>query len=140
MRILLLATMAMTMCTAAFAQSLSGDQIREKLAGNTFSGIDDGECYSQVLTPDGGIFGQTPSGRYYGRWNIDGNHICFTYFESKSASDCTTVRLRGNQIVWEDNTTALLEKSAAGSQAYQPHNWPRFCHAKATGESDDNNR
>ena len=79
MRILLLATVISALSTTAFAQSLSGDQIRERLVGNTMSGFDDGEYYSQVLNSDGSITGRSSSGSYRGRWNISGNEICLSY-------------------------------------------------------------
>ena len=106
MRILLLATVIAALSTTAFAQSLSGDQIRERLVGNTMSGFDDGEYYSQVLNPDGSITGQSSSGSYRGRWNISGNEICLSY---ESESDCTGVKLRGSRSIWDDGTTAWLK-------------------------------
>jgi hypothetical protein len=55
MRIALLAGITLALTTAASAQSLSGDQIRTTLIGNTFSGLADGETYSEHLNADGTI-------------------------------------------------------------------------------------
>jgi hypothetical protein len=41
----------------AFAQSLSGNQIRDTLIGNTLTGVADGESYSEHLNSDGTISG-----------------------------------------------------------------------------------
>jgi hypothetical protein len=114
MRIALLAGVILAWSAAAFAQSLSGDKIRTTLVGNTFSGFADGETYSEHLNPDGTISGQSPSGAYAGRWRISGDEICFSYTEDKLDPkwDCTEVILKGNQIIWDDNTTAKLGESA----------------------------
>jgi len=101
--------------TAAFGQSLYGKQIRETLIGNTFSGVDeDGESFSERLNPDGTISGRSPSGSYSGRWRISGNQICFLYPQGDQSTewDCTKVRLDGNRITWEDDTTVTLSRGA----------------------------
>ena len=134
MRILLLATVISALSTTAFAQSLSGDQIRERLVGNTMSGFDDGEYYSQVLNPDGSITGRSSSGSYRGRWNISGNEICLSY---ESESDCTGVKLRGGRIIWDDGTGAWLKRSTAGYQADKVRSWPRSCRGKTAVNADD---
>ena len=60
------------------------------------------------------ISGKSRSDSYSGRWYIAGNQICFWYEEGKRASkwDCTTVRLRGNWVIWNDGATAVLGASA----------------------------
>ena len=112
MRILLLATVTLALSSTAFAQSLSGSQIRETLVGKTISGVEDGESYSEYLNPDGTISGRSPSGRYSGRWRISGDEICFLYDEEGMRNagkwDCNEVTLRGSRIIWDDNTTATL--------------------------------
>ena len=112
MRIALIAGMTLALSTAAFAQSLSGDQIRTTLVGNTFSGVADGESYTEHLNPDGTISGRSPSGAYSGKWRISGNEICFSYMEGKQDTkwDCTKVKLRGARIIWDDKTTAKLSE------------------------------
>ncbi len=134
MRSLLLAAVTMALSTTAFAQSLSGSQIRERLVGNIMSGVDKGECFSQVLNPDGSIAGQSPSGTYWGRWNISGNEICLSY---ESESDCTGVKLRGGRIIWDDGTGAWLKRSTAGYQADKVRSWPRSCRGGTAVNADD---
>jgi hypothetical protein len=102
--------------TTASGQSLSGDQIRETLIGNTLSGVEDGKSYSEHLNPDGTISGRSASGSYSGRWRISGNRICFLYAEGSTKSDCTEVSLDGDRITWGDNTTATLSKPARSAQ------------------------
>ena len=111
---LIVASTILAFTTTAFGQSLSGKQIRETLIGNTISGVEDGESYSEHLNPDGTISGRSPSGSYSGRWRISGNQICFLYPEAHRPTewDCTEVRLDGNRITWEDNTTATLSRNA----------------------------
>jgi hypothetical protein len=134
MRSLFLATVVMALSTTAFAQSLSGNQIRERLVGNIISGVDKGECFSQVLNPDGSIAAQSPSGTYWGRWNISGNKICLSY---ESESDCTGVKLRGSRVIWDDGTSASLKRGIAGYQADKVRSWPRSCRAKTPVNADD---
>ncbi|MFY9840245.1 MAG: hypothetical protein WAK55_28015 [Xanthobacteraceae bacterium] len=114
MRIALLAGITLALSTAAFAQSLSGDQIKTRFIGNTFSGFADGESYSEHLNADGTISGHSPSGAYAGRWRISGDQICFSYPEGKRSAkwDCTEVKLKGSRIIWDDNTTAKLSEGA----------------------------
>jgi hypothetical protein len=49
-----------------------------------------------------------------GRWRISGDHICFFYAEGQRDPkwDCTEVNLKGNQIIWNDDTTAKLSEGA----------------------------
>jgi len=117
MRILIVATVTLTLALSAtaFAQSLSGRQIREVLEGKTITGVENGESYSERLSPDGTILGRSASGSYSGRWRISGNEICFLYEEGRRGTgkwDCNEMRLRGNQIIWDDNTTATLSGPA----------------------------
>jgi hypothetical protein len=111
MRVILLAGVALTLSTTAFAQALSGTEIRQALVGKTISGVEKGESYSEYLSPNGAISGRSPSGAYSGRWRISGNEICFLYEEDSGRAgkwDCNEVRLRGNKIIWEDNTAATV--------------------------------
>jgi hypothetical protein len=97
--------------TTASGQSLSGDQIRATMIGNTFSGVEDGKSYSEHLNPNGTISGRSASGSYSGRWRISGNRICFLYPEGHwSKWDCTEVSLDGDRITWGDKTTATLSR------------------------------
>jgi hypothetical protein len=48
------------------------------------------------------------------RWRISGDQICFSYAEGQRDLkwDCTKVKLKGNQIIWNDDTTAELSEGA----------------------------
>lgn len=48
MRIALLAGITLALSTAAFAQSLSSDEIKTRLIGNSFSGFADGESIRNI--------------------------------------------------------------------------------------------
>ena len=110
---LIVASTILAFSTTAFGQSLSGKQIRETLIGNTFSGVDeDAQSFSEYLSADGTIWGESSSGSYSGRWRISGNQICFLYPQGDQSAewDCTEVRLDGDRITWGDNTTATLSR------------------------------
>ena len=117
----LVASITVALSSTAFAQSLSGNQIRETLIGNTLTGVADGESYSEHLNSDGTISGWSPSGRYSGKWRISGNEICFSYEESKRAGkwDCTEVKLQGSRITYDDKTTANLKGAHGNGMALQ---------------------
>jgi hypothetical protein len=112
MRIALLTVIMLAVPTPEFTRSLSGDQIRSTLVGNTFSGFADGESYSEHLNPDGTISGQAPSGAYAGRWRISRDQICCSYAEDQRDPkwDCTEVKFKASQIIWNDKTTATLSE------------------------------
>lgn len=107
MRIAIAVLFTAALSTTAFAQSLSGEQIRQALIGHTITGTEDGEAYSEYLNPNGTISGRSPSGAYAGKWRITDDEICFIYDDSKGW-DCNEVKLRGSEIIWDDNTTARL--------------------------------
>jgi hypothetical protein len=111
---LIVAGTILAFSTTASGQSLSGDRIRETLIGNTFTGVEGGESYSEYLNPNGTISGRSPSGSYSGRWSISGNRICFLYPQGHGSPkwDCTGVTLDGDRITWEDKTTATLSRDA----------------------------
>jgi hypothetical protein len=80
---------------------LSGQQIRGSIIGNTLTGVEDGEAYTEFLRSDGSISGRSKSGRYSGSWRISGNQLCFLYKGNKrKAWDCSFVTLHGSRIVW----------------------------------------
>lgn len=107
MRIVLAAFLAVALSNTAFAQALSGSQIRQALVGHTINGVENGESYSEYLNPDGTISGKGKDGEYSGKWRIDDDELCFLYEEGKDW-DCNEVKLRGNQITWDDGTTATV--------------------------------
>ena len=110
MRTLLLATSIVATSTAALAGTLSGDEIRTMIVGNTMAGVHGGSRYEEYLNPSGTITGDASDGEYSGQWKITGNQICFYDTSKRAAWDCSTVTLRKNQIIFEDGTTATLQK------------------------------
>jgi hypothetical protein len=110
MRIAMLAAAILALSTTAFAQSLSGNQIRQTLVGGTISGVENGETYSERLNPNGTISGRSKSGAYSGRWRISGDEICLLE-EGARQWDCNEVRVQGDKIIWDDNTTATLSRN-----------------------------
>ena len=53
----------------AFAAALSSDDdIRHALVGNTISGEEDGQAFTEYFKPDGTIAGEEADGRYAGMW------------------------------------------------------------------------
>jgi len=112
MRTLLLATSIVATSTAALAGTLSGDEIRTMIVGNTMAGLEDGSNYEEYLNPSGTIAGSVDAKEYSGQWKITGNQICFTYSVKQAVWDCGTVTLRNDRIIFEDGTTATLQKRA----------------------------
>jgi hypothetical protein len=117
MRIALVLSMTFALTATALAQSLSDGQIRQALVGHTISGVENGKSYSEYLNPNGTISGKNSSGAYSGRWRIARGEICFLYEDSTKGWDCNGVRLRGNTIIWDDNTTATLSGPSQMSSA-----------------------
>jgi hypothetical protein len=136
MRSVLVAFVALAFSTPVFAQSLSGNQIRQALVGHTINGVENGQSYSQYLNPNGTITGHSASGDYTGRWRIQENEICFLEEES-TKWDCNEVKLRGNQIIWDDGSTATLSggpsPAVAAPSRRVPQNAPVAGQVRAYG-------
>jgi hypothetical protein len=112
MRILLCVVLSVTLSTAAFARSLTGNQIKQLLIGNTITGVQDNAPYSEYLDPQGTISGDSQGEIYFGRWQISRNEICFRYAGESKEWVCTGVTLKGSTIIWDDNTSATLVAGA----------------------------
>jgi hypothetical protein len=101
--------------------TLPNDQIRAKLVGNTISGVEDEETYSEYLKQDGKIAGFAPSGKYTGRWRIADDQICFFYDGAgktvTSAKDweCSFVAIDGSKITWDPGPDASESTLIAGN-------------------------
>jgi hypothetical protein len=91
--------------TTAFAGGLklSGDDVRQKIVGNTIIGAEDGSPYAEYLLEDGNILGQGKDGNYKGVWKIRGNRLCLSYEDDDGkigeSEECSTVVLNGDQII-----------------------------------------
>jgi hypothetical protein len=90
---------------------LSGQQIRDRLVGNTIAGVENGKDYVEYLRMDGTISGRDANGDYTGQWRIDNDQICFRYsedeqpeesnFSSKTGDwDCSHIMVKGSQLRW----------------------------------------
>ncbi|MBX6322096.1 MAG: hypothetical protein IRY94_09740 [Rhodospirillaceae bacterium] len=107
-------------CQAAAAgQVLSGDQIRQRLIGNTVSGMLDASeggpsPYAEYYDPDGTIRGDG----YTGRWTIEGDTICLSFEDSPRA--CWQVSAEGDDIEW------ILDGRVEGNGKVTPGNPNRF--------------
>jgi len=112
MRTLLLAISIVATSTAALAGTLSGDEIKTMIVGNTMAGVHGGSRYEEYLNPSGTIAGRVDGEEYSGQWKITGNQICFSYAVKQAVWDCGTVTLRNDRIIFEDGETATLKKKA----------------------------
>jgi hypothetical protein len=87
--------------------------IRQAIAGNTISGIEDGKSYSEYYQPDGYIHGAELEGIYVGEWRIAGRNFCVRYFikgegldreevgsGSIGAWECMGVDVGGSHFAW----------------------------------------
>ncbi len=87
----------------AGAAPLSGVEIQARIVGNTVEGVENGDAYSEYISPDGTIRGVGADGFYSGTWRITNGQICFHYDENDgqgSAWDCSPVTLVGDKIYW----------------------------------------
>jgi hypothetical protein len=96
-------------------QELSSKEIRASIVGNTLTGVQDGEAYTEFLRSDGTISGRAKSGKYFGEWRISGNRICFGYRDDKKNWDCSYVKLRGSQVVWSQKGGASFSTLVRGN-------------------------
>ena len=91
---------------AAHAAALTtDDQIRQALIGNTVSGEDDGENFSEYFNPDGRVLGERRDGRYSGHWHVAGAQMCVRYADNdgkESIWECSRIDIDGNKATWSD--------------------------------------
>lgn len=103
--------------TLAMARPLQSDtDIQRALAGNTVSGENDKEPYTEFLRPDGVLVGMEKSGEYTGHWRVWRAHVCFSYDDDHDKPgpwECAKVDLEGSSVTWTtddgDNTVATLQ-------------------------------
>jgi len=96
----------------------SDDQIRKALVGNTISGEEEGEPYTEFINPDGRILGEDRQGRYSGHWMISGAQMCMRYFEQPDKEgewDCSRVEMDGSQITWTSGGEKSVSKLTRGN-------------------------
>jgi hypothetical protein len=100
---------------AGAAEMLNGDQIREALVGNTFSGLMEASeggpsPYAEYYDPDGTIRGEG----YSGHWTIEGDTMCLAYEQSPKA--CWQLGTEGDEVQW------ILNGNVEGSGKIAPGN------------------
>ena len=106
MRVLALIAMAVVIALSSAAQSellSTDDQIRKALVGNTVTGVEEAEAFTEYFHPDGRILGEDRQGRYTGHWLISGAQMCMRYETEggkESNWDCSEVDLDGSRITW----------------------------------------
>jgi hypothetical protein len=118
----LLIACAIAFPSVALAEKLTtDDQVRQALVGNTISGEDEAEAYSEFFHPDGRILGEDRQGRYSGHWMISGAQMCMRYYENgdkESNWDCSQVEIEGNKVIWssdgERSTSTLIPGNPRG--------------------------
>jgi hypothetical protein len=119
-------TLAVALIAAAFlfpsmsrSEILSSDdQIRKALVGNTISGEEEGEVYTEYLNPDGRVLGEDRQGRYSGHWMIAGGQMCLRYVEEagkESNWDCSQVEIDGAQVTWRADGEKSTSKLVPGN-------------------------
>ena len=75
-------------------ETLSGEEIRALIAGNTVTGsMSSGQDYAEFYAEDGTIHGDG----YTGSWSIDDHAMCFDYGEGGT---CYRVAADGKSITW----------------------------------------
>ena len=108
----------------AFAAALSSDDdIRHALVGNTISGEEDGQAFTEYFKPDGTIAGEEADGRYAGHWHIAGSQMCLRYEEDDGKEgnwECLRVDVDGTRVTW------LSEGEATTSATLTPGNPGKF--------------
>ena len=106
MRVLTAVLTAFAIAFPSMAESeilSNDDQIRQMLVGNTISGEENGESYTEFLHPDGRITGKDQQGSYIGHWQISGGQMCMRYYKEdgkESNWDCSQVERDGSRIIW----------------------------------------
>ena len=102
----LLTALAITFPSIAKSEILSSDdQIRQALVGNTITGEENGESYTEFLHPDGRITGKDRQGSYTGHWQILSGQMCMRYSKGNVSGqetnwDCAQVERDGSRIIW----------------------------------------
>jgi hypothetical protein len=108
-----------TAAWAVDASILTGDQIRQRIIGNTIVGTEDGAPVSKYFGADGFIRVEDKDGRYKGVWKIKGNELCVGYEDDNGnmdeAKECSTMALRGDRVIRSSDEGDLLTLKAGDS-------------------------
>jgi len=88
--------LAVALPAAAGPPTLTGDEIRSQIVGNTVSG-EMGTAFTEYYNPDGTIHGSSADGAYQGKWHIDGDTLCLEYDEPLG---CRKIALEGDKVTY----------------------------------------
>jgi len=90
------------MTVPAAAETASGAAIKSEIIGNTVTGsMDASGKYAEFYDTDGTIYG----GGYAGKWEIQGDTMCFSYDDSPW--DCYHVTIDGKEVAWVQDEEPL---------------------------------
>jgi hypothetical protein len=88
---------------ATAADGLRGDQIQQRVIGNTLVGTDDDSQYFEYFGANGTIVGQGEDGEYSGHWFIRGDQLCVAYEDDDGdipqTHKCSRVIVSRDQII-----------------------------------------
>lgn len=111
-----LVVLSMPASAAEIEGKLTGEEIKAKVVGNTFTGTSaKGFRYTEYLSPNGRIKG----GEYFGYWSIRDDKLCLDYDPTNDSDGCWAVALVGDTLSWlEDgkvlSTSKLLQGNPKG--------------------------
>jgi hypothetical protein len=88
--------LAAALPAAAGPKTLTGEEIRSQIVGNTVSG-QMGAAFTEFYNPDGSIHGSSGDGAYQGKWHIDGDALCLEYDEPLG---CRKIALDGETVTY----------------------------------------
>jgi hypothetical protein len=81
-------------------RALTGAEIEILIAGNTVAGnMAAGGPYEEFYLPDGTLRGSN----YDGKWNVDGDTLCFVYDETSPAQCWAASLTSSGEILWLKN-------------------------------------
>jgi hypothetical protein len=105
MRRLAIAALAAALVLPAAAEereTLSGEEIRDTVSGNTVEGsMETSGRYAEFYAADGTIRGDG----YTGAWSVEGDSMCFVYNDGEP--DCWEVGREEDQVLWIKNGVIL---------------------------------
>ena len=86
-----------------YRHTLTGEEIRAGIIGNTITGADEHGSFSEFLDRNGAIRGVSGSDRFTGVWRIKGDQICIRRYDPDANEwDCNSVTFDNGNIFWTD--------------------------------------
>lgn len=94
-------------------ESLTGDQIHQRIIGNTMIDPDSNPPEAKYFDSDGFVRVQDQDGGYKGVWMIIDNQLCVGYDDEhgniQEAKDCATVKIKGTRVTMSNGDVLTLE-------------------------------